>query len=79
MIRLGDISFGLLCQTYKYANQAECAFSNNSSTDGPLVAHISKGQDDVLASLKKGCSSSKKKVQRPDLCMLVDIINPYTL
>ena len=40
------------------------------------MACIGKGQDDVLASLEKGCSSSKK-IQRPGLCMLVDIIDPY--
>lgn len=28
---------------------------------------------------KKGCCCSQKKVQRPGLCMLVDIIDPYTL
>ena len=42
------------------------------------MARIGKGQDVVLASLKKGALLAKK-VQQPGLCMLVDIIDPYTL
>ena len=43
------------------------------------MARIGKGQDAIVASLKKGCCSSEEKVQRPGLCMLVDIVDPYTL
>ena len=43
------------------------------------MAHIGKGQDAIVAWLKKGCCCSQKKVQRPGLCMLVDIIDPHTL
>ena len=42
------------------------------------MAHIGKGEDVVVASLKKDVVLAKK-VQRPGLCMLVDIIDPYTL
>ena len=42
------------------------------------MARIGKGQDVVVAWLKKDVVVAKK-VQRPGLCMLVDIIDPYTL
>ena len=42
------------------------------------MAHIGKGQDAVVAWLKKDVVLAKK-VQRPGLCMLIDTIDPYTL
>ena len=42
------------------------------------MACIGKGQDVVVAWLKMD-DVVAKKVQRPGLCMLVDIIDPYTL
>ena len=51
MIAVPDLQ---ICQS------AECAFSNNSSIDGPYVARIGKGQDVVLAWLKKDAVVAKK-------------------
>ena len=42
------------------------------------MARIGKGQDVVVAWLKKDAHLAKE-VHRPSLCMLVDIIDPYTL
>ena len=42
------------------------------------MARIGKGQDVVVASLKKDVVVAKK-MRRAGLCMLVDIIDPYTL
>ena len=42
------------------------------------MARIGKGQDAVVASLKNDVVLAKK-VHWPGLCMLVDIIHPYTL
>lgn len=42
------------------------------------MARIGKGQDAIVAWLKKD-DVVAKNVQRPDLCMLVGLIDPYTL
>ena len=42
------------------------------------MGRIREGQDAVVAWLKKDADVAKK-VQQPGLCMLVDIIDPYTL
>ena len=42
------------------------------------MARIGKGQDVVVVWIKRDVVVAKK-VQRPGLCMLVDIIDPYTL